>query len=96
VKYLGRDDTDYMAIVESLGSSTVVQTEDLCGAVNYVLFRAYEAAKQLQRVEGHRIVLYVVDDLTWHKIQVQLKNGWVDWSNPRFFDASERWRAPAA
>ena len=49
------------------------------------MFRALQAAKQLQnaRVAG-RIVLIVIDEATWFTFQIPLKHKWIDWKNPTF------------
>ena len=51
-------------------------------AVNYLLFRAYEAAVQLQRSGLRRAAVVVVSD--WDRFEMQLEGGWVDWTAPQF------------
>jgi hypothetical protein len=94
VKYLGQEDSDFEAVVESLAGKPSVQTGDLYGAVNYLVFRVYQAAKQLQEVKARRAVLFVVNALTWHTVALQLEHKWIDWTKPRFYEAeaSKRWR----
>jgi len=60
------------------------------GAANYLLYRAYEAAKQLQRSNATaRIALVVIDELTWFTFKRALENGWIDWKNPAFKGAND-------
>lgn len=95
VKYLGQDDDTFEAIVESLKTGPTPQTGDLKGSINYVVFRIYEAAKQLQATakEG-RHVAFVIDDLTLHTVGLQLKNNWINWSDAKLYnDAGEKAKA---
>lgn len=56
-------------------------------AADYILFRVYEAAKQLQGIGCDRTAVVVVEGQTWFRFQLQLSDGWIDWANPRFFSA---------
>lgn len=60
-------------------------------AINYLLFRVYEASKQLVGFNGHRIAVLIIDDLTWSRFDIQLENGWIDWTNPVFFEKDSEW-----
>lgn len=94
VKSLGQEDSDFEAIVASLHGPPKVQTKDLYAAANFVAFRVYEAAKQLLRFGGRRIVLFIVNEITWHNVEFQLRGDWIDWRNAKLFDAnSTSWRA---
>ncbi len=60
----------------------------LYSAVNYLLFRTFEAGRQLQAVgERRRIAAIVIEDLTWWRFELQLKNNWLDWHRPVFLCA---------
>jgi hypothetical protein len=87
VKYLGRDDDSFQAIVESVKSGPAAHTGDLYGSINYVVFRIYEAAKQLQAApkEGRRVA-FAIDDQTLHTVEPQLKNKWINWSEAKLYD----------
>jgi hypothetical protein len=94
VKYLGQEDSDFEAIVANLHGPPKVQIKDLYAAANFVAFRVYEAAKQLVRLDGRRIVLLVVNEIAWHNVEFQLRGDWIDWRNAKLFDAnSTSWRA---
>lgn len=87
VKYLGRDDDGFMAIVESLKSEPQVQCGDLKGSINYVVFRVYEAAKQLQATPADgRNVAFVIDDQTLHTVELQLRREWIKWSAAKLYE----------
>lgn len=90
VKYLGVDDDSFEAIVKSVADDKPTpHVGDLYGSINYVVFRVYEAAKQLQKTpkEGRRVA-FVIDDQTLHTVELQLKskNKWIDWSAAKLYD----------
>ena len=85
VKFIGTENDDFGKILESLAGRPAAGTVSPYDAVNYLLFRVYEAAKQLRQVVCDRIAVVVVEELTWFRFELQLSDGWVDWSNPRFF-----------
>jgi len=85
VKFIGTEDDDFAVILESLAGQSAGGPVSPYDAVNYLLFRAYEAAKQLQRSACDRIAVVVVEELTWFRFALQLNDGWIDWANPRFF-----------
>jgi hypothetical protein len=47
VKLIGTEDTDFKLILQSLAGKIVADSVSPYAAVNYLLFRVYEAAKQL-------------------------------------------------
>jgi len=93
VKAVGQEDADFAAIVASLHGPPTVDTKDLYAAANYLTFRAYEAAKQLQQFGRRRIVVLVVNETTWHNVEFQLRGHWIDWRKAKLFDAkSTSWK----
>ena len=60
-------------------------------AINYLLFRVYEAAHQLKTAIGSRCVVIVIDELAWHRFQVQIKENWIDWVCPHFINPDGVW-----
>lgn len=87
VKYLGVDDDGFEAIVKSVREGPAPHVGDLYGSINFVVFRIYEAAKQLQPTakEG-RGVAFVIDNQTLHTVEMQLTNKWIDWSAAKLYD----------
>jgi hypothetical protein len=85
VKYLGQEDNDFEALVESLRTGPQAYVVDVYAGINFMIFRVYEAAKQLQRagVVG-RTVAFVVNDLAWDRVDFPLRGAWVDWRAPAF------------
>jgi hypothetical protein len=85
VKYIGQDDEGFDTGLKSLRGENACGLRSPYGAVNYLLYRVYEAAKQLRlSVAATRIALVVVDEVTWFTFATQLANGWIDWTNPAF------------
>jgi len=85
IKFIGTQDGDFSIILRGLANQPAVTSVSPYEAANYLLFRVYEAAKQLQRSTSERIAVVVVDDLTWFRFKLQLNDGWINWDNPRFF-----------
>jgi hypothetical protein len=84
VKFIGTENDDFALIVESLAGQSAAGSVSPYDAANYLLFRVYEAAIQLQRIVCDRIAVVVVEDLTWFRFEAQLSDGWIDWVNPSF------------
>ncbi len=51
--------------------------------VDYLLFRLYEAARQLVDTPKHRIAVAVITDYEI-SYEIPLSEGWIDWGNPVF------------
>jgi hypothetical protein len=62
-------------------------------AINYLLYRAYEASKQLARYSHPRIAVIMVEDLAWSRFQMQLQDNWIDWNKPEFCPGDPEWEA---
>lgn len=91
VKFIGVEDDDFTSVLKSLADQPAAGPVSPYAAANYILFRAYEAARQLHGMSCDRIAVVVVDDPTWHRFNLQLGNGWIDWTKPSFFPADEVW-----
>ena len=90
VKLIGTEHDDFVTILESLAGQPAGGPVSPHDAANYLLFRVYEAAKQLQRSAYNRVAVVVVEALTWFRFQIQLKHGWINWANPSFL-SSHTW-----
>lgn len=87
VKFIGQADDEFGAVLRGFSGEDAYGRRSPYCAANYLLYRVYQSAKQLQRARATtRIALVVIDDLTWDNFQIQLKDGWIDWKNPTFMD----------
>jgi hypothetical protein len=96
LKYIGQEDTDFEAIVEALNVGPRPYVLSPYDATNYLVLRAYEAAKQLQLNElPGRTAALVIDETTWHRFEMSLRNKWAKWQDAAFYQnqASPAWRA---
>jgi hypothetical protein len=91
VKSIGTQDDDFEMILRSMTEEPSGGAVSAYSGINYLLFRVYEAAKQLAGFQGSRIALAVVDDLTWWRFELPLRDGWIDWANPRFLNDDPTW-----
>ena len=93
VKFIGSQDTDFDMILRSMAEGPSTYTVSPYAAINYLLFRVYEASKQLARYNGRKISVVIIDDLTWSRFEIQLEKRWINWNNPEFFEKDLEWRA---
>ncbi|MBI4493209.1 MAG: hypothetical protein HY690_10505 [Chloroflexi bacterium] len=91
VKLIGTEDEDFGMILKSLAGGSVAASVSPYSGVNYLIFRAYEAARQLARAAGRRIAVVAVAEATWWRFHVRLKHTWIDWANPRFLGQDPKW-----
>ena len=92
VKRIGQDDPQFEMILQSL-QGPAGGPLPVYAPPNYLQFRAYEAAKQLQAVPLRRLVVIVIDQTTWHSFQLALDHHWIDWHNAAFLGAEPGWEA---
>jgi len=85
IKFIGTENEDFALLLASLAGHSAGGPVSPYDAANYLLFRVYEAAKQLQRSVCDRIAVVVVEELTWFRFELQLNDGWIDWAHPNFF-----------
>jgi hypothetical protein len=86
VKFIGIEKDDFAEIVKSLAGDPAGGSTSPYDACDYLLFRVYEAAKQLERVTCDRVAVVVMDDLTFCcRFDVELKDRWINWAHPRFY-----------
>ena len=60
--------------------------------MNYLVFRVYQAAVQLASAAGERVVVIVIDGLSWFRFDMQVRGGWINWSAPAFNQVDEEWK----
>lgn len=92
VKFIGSEDGDFSTLLKAIAGKQAASVVSPYAAINYLLFRAYEGAKQLAKVNGGRVVTVIVDDITWDRFQMQLEHGWIDWSKPQFIGEHTGWQ----
>ncbi|MGA2577455.1 MAG: hypothetical protein ABSH24_15660 [Bryobacteraceae bacterium] len=78
VKFVGSQDADFEMQLKSLAGQPSCDTVSPYQAINFLAFRAYEAAKQLQRFHANRTAVLVIDRLTSGRFEPQLKEGWIN------------------
>ena len=92
VKFLGVEDSEFESILCAIAGQDSGGAVSAYSGANYLLFRIYEAAKQLEKVQSRRrVAVVVVDDLTWWRVDVQLREKWIDFAAPRFLFPNVAW-----
>lgn len=91
VKYIGQETDHFQTVLRALAGQPAAGVGSPYGAVNYLLFRVYEAARRLQLSSTSRIAVVVIDALAWHAFEAQLEDRWVRWNQPAFLAADGEW-----
>ena len=91
VKFIGVEDGDFSIFLKSRSGNPAGTSVSPYRAINYLLFRAYEAAAQLRTAKGSKTVVVVIDDVTWFRFQMQLTGNWINWKNPGFVSQDTEW-----
>jgi hypothetical protein len=91
LKFIGTEDTDFGAYLQSIAGEHAGTWVSPYAAANYVTFRVYEAARQLNDRDAGRTAVIVIDGMTWWRFGIPLKNQWIHWASPSFFTEDERW-----
>ena len=93
VKYIGKEDWQFEATLKSvISKKSVGGGFNIYDGYNYILFRVYEATKQLSSFKGERYVFLVISHLTWGFLDIAIKDNWLQQHPSKFTDlASSRW-----
>ncbi|GJL50219.1 MAG: hypothetical protein NPIRA01_14460 [Nitrospirales bacterium] len=91
VKYIGQSTYDFEQNLSTLVGGPTIGVGSPYDAINYLLFRIYEAAYQLQNFSTPKIAIIVIDAMTWHVFEEPLESQWVCWTQPAFCRGSCNW-----
>jgi hypothetical protein len=93
VKYIGTEDDDFKTLLRAMESEDGTASGKVSpyAAINYLLFRTYEAAQQLKSSDGCRIVVIIISDFDWWRFEHQLVEQWIEWNEPCFYKADKIW-----
>lgn len=84
VKHLGQDAVLFDLGIKALQSNGVsVGYIPVYSPVDYMLYRVYEAARQLGSVANRKIVVVILSKFDVY-FELPLKEGWIDWKAPQF------------
>lgn len=87
------DELNRKKIIKSFEKAIHRDLDPFCGA-NYLLYRTYEAAKQLQKVNNHlkyNNVIVVISNIAWAHLQIAIDDNFIDWQGPSFLDKCHEW-----
>lgn len=91
VKFIGVEDGDFRIFLDSIAGLPAATWVSPYTAMNYLVFRVYEAARQLSSARETKAVIVVVDDTAWFRFEMQLTGNWIDWKNPVFISQDSEW-----
>lgn len=89
LQFVGVKDNEFAATVCSLAGFPIALMNSPYDAMNYLLLRVYEASTQLARRNRRGVAALVVDEMAWMRLELDLRDGWIDWTNPRFFGPTD-------
>ena len=78
-------------ILRSLAGQSAAGWVSPYTASNYLVFRTYEAAKQLRSVVGVRTAVLIIEELAWSRFEMPLRGAWIDWRKPEFIGQATDW-----
>ena len=73
VKFIGMEDGDFTMLLRSMGGYPAVGAISVYQPINYLLFRVYEAARQLEATNNSKNAVIVIDEISWHRFDLQLR-----------------------
>lgn len=84
VKFIAQEQAVFSLVVDAIQKSCAVTVAlDIDAPYDYLLYRIYEAATQLQAHNGQRTVAAVVNDYEL-SYQIGLEAKWINWDRPQF------------
>lgn len=90
LKFIGMVDDDFDRIVRTMAGQRAGGAVSVYQPINYLLFRAYEAARQLASSSGKKNVVIVIDEIAWtSRFDMQVRNRWIDWKRPHFIQPDD-------
>lgn len=91
VKYIGEEDSKFLKDLESMQSHKAVSGRlNHYDGYNYILFRTYEAAKQLKNFSEDRYIFIVISTSTWDFVDIAVNDKWIQHAL-HFFEFS-KWK----
>jgi hypothetical protein len=93
VKYIGQEDDKLIAAVKSRLGRPEAHNFSSKMASNFILFKAYEASKQLQNINKPRIAIIVISENSWVFMKKPVNANWMYWESPRFFNSEQKWNS---
>jgi hypothetical protein len=91
VKYIGQRNEDFQGLMKSLAGHSVGGWVSPYSAANYLLFRVYEAARQLKRCKKPRVAAVVIDNIAWDTFELVIEDKWLRWDAAAFYPADREW-----
>lgn len=85
IKHLGQEEILFDLGVEALQTNgTSAGFISVYSPVDYMLYRIYEAARQLEKVPNRKIVVMILTDFDIY-YERPIQEEWIDWKAPVFF-----------
>lgn len=95
VKFIGRDDNVFLK-THKLDASDNINTFSLYQASDFLLIKAYDAAKQFSSKisDKKHIALIVIENVSWPQFEQVVKDDWLNLDSPKFLEdnPSVSWR----
>ena len=94
VKYIGEEDCRFEEDLKSMISGEAVGGHpNHYDGYNFILFKVYEAAKQLGEFQGDRYIFIVISNLAWSSLDIAIEDNWLQQYPSKFTNlASSKWK----
>ncbi len=91
LKFIGVEDEVFWSIVNSMQDHSSCSNFSSYSACDFLLYKAFTAAKQLENFYQNTIVIITISNISWDFFDIQLKEDWINWTNPTFFNNDSKW-----
>lgn len=89
IKYIGHEKDDFLNFIEAIEKGGSATTLSPYLPSNFLIFKIFEAAKQLYNSNQRKAVYIIISDMTWHRFQFIIEDQWFDWQVPKFFSQTK-------
>lgn len=88
----GRLDDEFLSTIKSLSGRGGSFDLSLYATSDFLLFKAYTAAKQLETNTNNSMACLVISCITWPFVYRILDKNWMKWKTPKFFNNDPEWQ----
>ncbi len=84
IKYIGQEKDDFLRHNKTIREGSSAEILSLYLPYNFLIFKVFEAAKQLTTTNQRKVVYIIISDPSINRFQLQIEDKWFKWLNPQF------------
>jgi len=84
IKYLAQEELSFELTATAIKTGHSFNSMAVYSPLDYLIYRLYEAAQQLQGFGGMRIAVAIIDEYE-RSFKIPFDESWIYWDNPSFF-----------